>query len=115
MLLNLSNHPATGWSPEQAGAAEKAFGRVEDLPFPNVPPSADEAEVDRLVGIFFDKIAGMGPSAVHIMGEMTFSFRLISRLKSAGIPCLASTTDRLVEERGGRKIVQFRFVRFRYY
>jgi len=37
------------------------------------------------------------------------------RLKAAGIPVLASTTERLVEEKDGKKVVAFRFVRFREY
>jgi hypothetical protein len=57
----------------------------------------------------------MDPQAVHLMGEMTFTFRLVTMLQAAGIPCIASTTHRTVEERDGKKIVQFEFVQFRPY
>ena len=49
MLLNLSNHPAHDpkrpWSKEHLRAAEKAFGLVEDVEFPNVPPEWGAEEV----------------------------------------------------------------------
>lgn len=32
-----------------------------------------------------------------------------------GIPCIASTTERIAEERDGQKVVTFRFVQFRGY
>jgi len=68
-----------------------------------------------LVQEYFETIQAMQPAAVHLMGEMTFTFALVQKLKSAGIPCVASTTHRRVEERGGKKIVQFEFVQFRPY
>jgi hypothetical protein len=49
------------------------------------------------------------------MGEMTFTFTLVKKLKQAGIPCLASTMERLVKEEDGKKIVEFKFVQFREY
>ena len=56
------------------------------------------------------------PAAVHLMGEMTFTYALAQKLKNAGIPCVASTTVREVIDHGdGRKEAQFRFVRFRPY
>lgn len=38
MLVNLSNHPVSKWTPEQMQAALVEFGGVVDLPFPNIPP-----------------------------------------------------------------------------
>ena len=115
MLLNLSNHPTSKWAPEQRRAAEVRYGGIKDMAFPRVPPEAGEAELDRMAGQFFKKIKKMTPAAVHVMGEMTFTHRLVCLLKGAGVPCIASTTDRIVEEREGKKVVQFRFVRFRAY
>jgi hypothetical protein len=37
------------------------------------------------------------------MGEMTFAFRLVQRLKSIGISCIASTTERITEQVGDTK------------
>ena len=47
MLLNLSNHPSSGWDAAQLNAA-RDFGGVVDWPFPAVAPEADEGEIGRL-------------------------------------------------------------------
>ncbi len=114
-LLNLSNHPTSSWTEAQLAEAKKLFGEVSDMPFPAVPPDIGEKEFQHLVDQYFQKIIEQAPSAVHIMGEMTFTCRMVGRLKEAGITCIASTTERIVEERGGKKIVEFRFVKFRKY
>ena len=114
-LLNLSNHPVSTWTKEQLEAAQYAFGEVVDLAFPNIPPDMDEAGLNRLVEEYYDKIKEMGPAAVHIMGEMTFTCRMVEKLKAAGINCVASTTLRKAEEKDGKKLVEFHFVRFRKY
>jgi hypothetical protein len=54
-------------------------------------------------------------NAVHIMGEMTFTFRLITVLKKAGIFCIAATTKRNVVQEGNAKISYFEFIQFREY
>jgi hypothetical protein len=46
---------------------------------------------------------------------MAFTYALVRRLRAHNIPVVASTSERLVEERDGKKIVQFNFVRFRAY
>src|SRR5690606_5486998 len=115
MLLNLSNHPSSNWPAEQTTAATKRYGSIEDLPFPNVPPEATSDQVRQLAEQFYNKIRKMDPQAIHIMGEMTFTFALVNMLMAVGYPCLASTTNRIVEERDGKKIVQFEFLQFRSY
>ncbi len=116
MLLNLSNHPTSSWTEAQMAEARRLFGEVIDMPFPAVPPDADEQALEALVEEYFDKILDKKPAAVHLMGEMTFTCRLVQKLKEAGITCLASTTERLVrEEADGRKVSEFRFRRFRKY
>lgn len=114
-LLNLSNHPLSSWQEAQKAEAERLFGRVEDMPFPAVPPEADEEAIDALVDEYFEAIVKQSPAAVHIMGEMTFTCRLVEKLKAHGITCLASTTERIAREEGGHKITEFRFSRFRKY
>ncbi len=50
------------------------------------------------------------------MGEMTFVVALVPMLQSAGIEVVCSTTERIVlEEKDGKKTLQFRFCRFRVY
>ncbi len=114
-LLNLSNHPLSSWQEAQRVEAERLFGKVEDMAFPAIPPEMSEEELDQLVDEYFQKIIKESPAAVHLMGEMTFTCRLVQRLKAAGIPCLASTTERIAREEEGRKVTEFRFSRFRFY
>jgi len=38
MLINLSNHPFKDWEIGHQKAAMVLFGRVEDIPFPDVNP-----------------------------------------------------------------------------
>ena len=115
MLLNLSNHPSPSWPPNQLATAHQLYGEVEDLPFPPIDPDWATEEVQQLAAEYFEKVVQRRPAAVHLMGEMTFTFALVQMLKAAGIPCLASTTRRNVTEEGGKKIVQFQFVQFRPY
>lgn len=113
MLLNLTNHPSSTWSPEQIAAAG---GIVVDMPFPSVPPEADEEYIETLANTYLDKILEMKDvTAVHIMGEFNFCYTLISKLKIHGVKCVASTTLRETVEENGVKISKFTFVRFRGY
>ncbi len=118
ILLNFSNHPSTQWKEEQLEAA-RCFDVVEDLAFPAVSPSMDEEELDELVEKYAEMIANGFDSSctcVHIMGEMTFVFRMVFRLKTLGFRCIASTTERIAQVTpDGQKISSFQFVRFREY
>ena len=115
MLLNLSNHPSSKWGEHQLAATEQ-YGGVFDMAFPNIPPAATEDDVRRLVEEFEVKVRASGATVVHLMGEMCFSFALVSRLQKIGIPCVASTTERrTVENPDGSKTLSFEFVQFRGY
>ena len=114
-LINLSNHPSDKWPAEQRDAAVEQYGNIYDMPFPAINPSMDQEKLHQLVQEYSETIQSLTPSAVHLMGEMTFTFALVQKLKAAGIPCVASTSHRKVEERDGKKIVQFEFVQFRPY
>ncbi|GAB4255864.1 MAG: hypothetical protein Kow0027_22740 [Saprospiraceae bacterium] len=115
MLLNFTHHPSKNWHSDQIAEASNCYGGVKDLPFPIIPPDIDEKGLDILVEEYYQRIIELAPAAVHIMGEMTFTCRMVSKLKDAGISCIASTTDRIVTEEKGKKIVEFKFVRFRKY
>lgn len=115
MLLNLSNHPSSTWPENQKKAATEKYEFIEDLAFPQIDPKADEDVIEKLAEEFELKIRKKDPTAVHIMGEMTFTYRMVNRLKSIGIPCIASTTNRKVTEKNGVKTSVFEFVRFRSY
>jgi hypothetical protein len=116
MLLNLSNHPSSSWPEKQTQEAEKEYGPIQDMPFPHIDPKSDDQQIRELAQIYLDQIITLKPAAVHLMGELTFTFALVELLKSHGIPCLASTTTRNTEDLPeGKKITHFQFVRFRNY
>lgn len=120
MLINLSNHPSINWASEQLNAA-KVYGEIVDLPFPEVNPMGDELYIVDLAKNYAQQIKQLllnAPDmmhAVHVMGELTFCFTLISHLKNAGITCVASTSQRMVTQHGNEKVTQFKFVQFRKY
>ena len=50
------------------------------------------------------------------MGELTFCFSVVQQLKEKGVRCVASTTERVVEETDdNKKVSKFTFVQFREY
>jgi len=115
MLLNLSNHPSTLWPDNQLKKALQIYNSVKDLPFPQVSPEFNSDELKELVQDYEFKISKANPTAVHIMGELTFTHRLVNKLKAIGIPCIASTTERKVTIENNIKTSQFQFVQFREY
>lgn len=119
MLINLSNHPSAKWPENQINIATKHYGNIIDIPFPNIDPTGDEAYIANLAEHYLHEIMDItnhDKAYIHIMGEMTFTHTLVNMLKNSNITCIASTTQRIVEERpNGEKIVTFRFERFRNY
>lgn len=118
MFINLSNHPSTLWGTEQTNAA-KAYGNIMDIPFPVVDPNGDEAYIKNLADEYSQKVTETANSqtiVVHVMGEMTLTFALVTKLRNAGIKCVASTTERTIQQHpDGRKESVFRFIGFREY
>lgn len=117
MLINLTNHPSPKWGEKQLEAA-RAFGEVRDIAFPAVSPDDGEDYISRLAQDYLEKImdvAGNNRVTVHVMGEMNFTFRLVTMLKGDGITCVASTTRRKVVETPEGRLSVFEFVRFRKY
>ena len=122
MLINLSNHPSANWSSEQLDAA-RVYGSIIDMPFPNIAPAGDGEYIQSLCEEYLRKIDGtckdvacnVSTIAVHIMGEMTFTFAMVKALQGKGTTCIASTTERVTKEENGVKTSEFRFVSFRNY
>ena len=119
MLVNLSNHPSSDWGEEQKAAA-LAFGEIVDVPFPSVPSSCSNKYMDKLVKKAIGSILKVAYPAcevtVHVMGEMTLTYKIVSQLKARGIHCVASTSERIVKDLdNGERISQFHFVAFREY
>lgn len=124
MLINLSNHPSAKWKKSQCLAAEEKYGKIIDTEFPAVDPGASTEDVAELARQYLAKVMALikdkendpQPHAVHIQGEFTFVYKLVTLLKGQGITCVASTARRNVKElANGEKIVKFDFVRFREY
>ena len=118
LFINFSNHPSCYWGDAQRAAAEK-YGEICDLPFPMVDGQSSEEEISQLADSYVAKIISMGKPeeiTVHIMGEMTFTFMVVTRLKELGIRCVASTTERKTSYNAdGTKLSEFSFVKFREY
>ena len=118
VLINFSNHPSESWSEKQIKAAQK-YGEIIDLPFPDIDPYMNKKQLQALSADYVQKIQAMAKGyhfTVHLMGEMTFTYMVVSQLKEVGIECIASTTQREVEETSdGRKTSVFQFVSFRNY
>jgi hypothetical protein len=115
MLLNFSSHSFDKWDKLQRENALSTFHEVIDMTFPMIDPAADDLEIDLLVENYFTEIKKFIPQAIHIMGELTFTYRMVSKLKNAGFHCIASTTKRNVTEKDGAKVSRFEFVKFRDY
>lgn len=117
-FINVSNHPSSKWSDAQLNAA-KSFGDIVDLPFPQIDPSHSHSQIEMLASDYADKIKEIAPdgsAVIHIMGEMTFTFAIVCRLKALGFRCVASTTERKVVEKADNvRETTFEFVQFREY
>ncbi len=118
LFINLSNHPSERWEEKQKEAAEQ-YGEVVDMPFPQVNPEDDHLVVEQLAEEYVQKIEELSKDAevtVHVMGEMTLVYALVSQLKCRGIRCVASTTERqVIEHEDGTRTSTFSFVSFREY
>lgn len=118
MLLNLSNHPSHNWPANQLKTALQQYETIHDIPFPQIDPHSTTEQVHQLAQQYCRDIISQHPPpiTVHLMGELTFTHVLVTKLTAAGIPCIASTTERIIKfEQDGTKHSTFRFVRFRAY
>lgn len=121
MLINLTNHPSKFWSEKQTSNAIIEFAEIKDIVFPIIPPQADAHFIKDLADTIYLKIIKIlevegKNSAVHIMGESTFCFYMVSILLRNNIRCIASTTTRnVIYDEDGTKNSIFEFVQFRDY
>ena len=116
IFINLTNHPSSGWSKQQLEAAQE-YGDIVDISFPIIEPDFSSKDINELADEVVEgvKLLDTHP-VVHVMGEMTFTYAVVSRLKALGVTCVASTTERLVKMMpDGKKISEFKFVQFREY
>lgn len=94
--------------------AEK-YGRIVDIPFPNVNADATEKDVQELSKSTFKTVMSYHPKAVLCQGEFTLAFQLINMLLENEIVVLAACSERIVKEDGARKESYFTFTKFRNY
>lgn len=118
VFINFTNHPSEKWSEEQLCAA-RAIGTVTDLKFPDIPTDIAPDSFDSLVEEYRNKILELcrgRKGTVHIQGEMTFVFRMVTELKARHIRCVASVTKRNTVDLGnGKSQSVFVFEGFREY
>lgn len=118
LMVNLSNHPLETWSEEQKAAATE-YGKAIDMEFPAIEPNANQVEIEDVVNRYMEQIKlqmDYYDMTIHLMGEMTFTYRMVSQLKELGVKCIASTTKRnSFVDSDGKKISEFKFVQFREY
>lgn len=130
LFINYSNHPSGKWSKEQLEAA-KELGEVVDLAFPPVDPKASSNDIIELtiaehyrIEEFIEKLRpeiiknddldNLPKIYVLIQGEFTLFWYLTQYLVAANItPMVATSYRRTKILDDGKKIVDFRFIRFR--
>ncbi len=128
MLINLSNHPQEKWGLEQTNASLIEYSHTEDMPFPVIDPFASTEEIQELAEEYFHKCIALFDDyaenveqdqynfTVHVQGEFTFVYAIVSLFKENDIRCVASTSERKTIDLGdGKKELQFNFVQFREY
>ena len=125
IFINLSNHPTSGWTPEQINAALEMTNNAPliDIQFPSIDPEMTTIEVHQLAHEIFNKICNLiteydaDQIILHVMGEMCFTYNIINLCKyNDNIICIASTTKRnVIEDKNGIKKSVFEFVQFRQY
>ena len=118
-FINVSNHASTAWSEDQIKNA-RLFGDIVDIPFPDVEPLWDDSRIDSLVQEYFENISSYENPTAMVQGEFVFSYRLVSRLKNAGIKTVAACSKRIstetTDENGHTlKTAKFVFQKFREY
>lgn len=118
-FINFTNHPSAFWDEYQIQEALQYGDEITDIPFPDIPATATEAEIAQLAEAYTRKLAEVSPAVVLCQGEFTFSYQVIGMLLKRGIPVLAACSKRSVIETqlNGATIKQaeYKFVKFRYY
>lgn len=119
VFVNWSNHPYDTWDSSQLDAA-KDFGRLDYLPFPDVPPDSTKDDIialaDTLVDGFTRKYPEPESVVTMLQGEMSLLYHLLKRLENKGYHAVAATSKRdntILPD--GQELKTFKFNAFRYY
>ena len=116
MFINVSNHPSSKWTSKQTQEARK-YGEIVDIPFPAVNPCCTDQEINSLVEDYVNRVMAYDAPVVMVQGEFIFTYRLVSRLKKAGVKTVASQSERrtieYIDDNGNTvRQSEFEFVRF---
>lgn len=107
MFIYISNFHSSEWPKELLQAVEM-FGELKQIPSPRVHHNLTSEEVKGMAEDTYDLIESYGDAVqgVLVMGEISFSMKLVLLLKKTNIPVFAyiSKNDR----DGARKFVQLR-------
>lgn len=114
VFVNFTNHPSETWEEKQIEAAHQ-YGKIVDLPFPNVYPNAGERDIEALGEAYCQKILEWKPEAVLCQGEFSLTFFVVSRLRARGIKVLTACSERKTVQHGKVKSSVFVFSGFREY
>ena len=113
-LLVISNHPPDRWSEEQ----KVGWDTIDYIPFPNVPPTSSWEDVSTLSIPILNKMQEWKTKhregKISIQGEATLVSIVLDVMKNVDRYCFVfPTTERVVEEKDGKKTSTFKFVRWR--
>ncbi len=97
MFINLSNHSSKNWEQKQIAEAEK-YGQIIDFPFPAIDPDYSSEDIDNLVNHYAELVLAYDEPVVMLQGEFVFTYRLICKLKDAGIKVISACSRRQVVE-----------------
>lgn len=118
-FINFTNHPSVFWDECQKSEALRYGDEILDIPFPDIPATATEAEISRLAEEYARKLKASCPAAVLCQGEFTFSYQIITLLLKHEIPVVAACSKRsVIEEHSEGKTIKhakYKFIKFRHY
>ena len=114
IFINLTNHPSEKWEEGQRVEAQ-TYGKIVDIPFPNVDAYATETQVEDSGRQIVEKVLEYSPAAVLCQGEFTLAFQVINMLLDQDITVVAACSERIVKEVGNKKESYFNFKKFRKY
>ena len=114
IFINLTNHPSGKWDEKQKMEAQK-YGKIIDIPFPNVDAQATEIQVRDLGRKVVDQVMKYTPAAVLCQGESTLTFQIINMLMDQDVLVVAACSERIVKEIGYKKESYLNFTQFRKY
>lgn len=116
-FVNFSNHCSSAWSNKQRMAAQK-WGKIIDVPYPDITATCDETVINRLAEDSIEKILSYKPAAVMCQGEFTLTYAVTTMLKRKGVTVVVACSDRksketILDDGTTQKQSIFDFVRFR--